>query len=164
MNRIPAVKNSLSLLFGLLISCDHGIAPVEKEEPAPVSGITGTIYYHNWPDTVINLKIIAFKEFPPQNIFEEIQTGRAVAYPPELEVSLPKFVDSSSYQLRLEPGVFEYIVVAEQRGGLFDWRAVGHHDTTITDSMPTSVTVLADSFLTGIDVTVDFNHLPIQPF
>ena len=164
MNRKWIIRQLLFFIVIWFNSCDHGLAPAEVEVPVSRSGITGQITYTNWPDSVINLKIIVFKEFPPENILVEIQSGNAIVYPPELEISLPKYVDSTAYSLLLEPGEYGYVVIAEQFGGLFDWRAVGQHDTTALDSLPTSVTVLPDSFLNGINIDVDFNNLPIQPF
>lgn len=153
----------LFLMF-LITACDHGLSPVEKEDPIMISGISGQINYINWPDTVINLKIIVFKEFPPQNILVEIQTGKAVAYPAEFSESLPRYVSESGYSIQLDPGEYGYVVVAEQYGGLFDWRAIGQYDTAPNDSLPTPITVLPDSFLADINIFVDFDNLPIQPF
>ena len=157
----------LLLVIVFLIACNHGIAPTDApDEPQNPGGISGQIYYQNWPpaEEVKNLKVIVFVEYPPDDIFNEVQSGRAIVYPSELSVSLPQFVDSSYYEVQLEPGIYEYVVVAQQYGGLLDWRAVGHYTTTNSDSVPSPVVVLSDSILPDIDIYVDFNNLPIQPF
>ena len=62
--------------------------------------------------------------------------------------------------------VYEYIVVAQQFGPavFFDWRVVGQYDTTLTDTIPTSVEVFTDSVIKGINIYVDFDSLPGQRF
>ena len=160
-------EKSWLLVVLILYACNHGIAPTgtppELKNPG---GISGYIHYQNWPppDDVKNLKLIVFLEFPPDDIFSEVLTGKAIVHPPELSESLPQFVDSSSYLLQLDPGTYEYVVIAQQYGGEFDWRAEGQYDTTLTDSLPSPVTVISDSILHDIDIYVDFNNLPIQPF
>jgi hypothetical protein len=166
---INVVKcNAITLCFviTLIYGCDHGLAPAEIKTDPGNSGLSGTITYQNWPppDSINNLKVIVFKHYPPDNIFEEVTSGRAIVYPEELSESLPQFVDSTQFTLSVEPGVYEYVVVAQQFGGLFDWRAVGQFDETPEDSLPTPVTVLANSVLQNIDIHVDFNKLPVQPF
>lgn len=151
-----------------LSRCDHGIAP-PTEETAATGTISGTIVYQNWPDlaTVKNLKIVLFKSFPPgdvADILEQVVSGAAPAYPPELNNSLPKGVDSTSYSFDLKIGIYEYVVVAQQYGGLYDWRAVGQYDVTPQDSLPSTVRIFPNSTLNDINIHVDFDHLPVQPF
>ncbi len=161
-------KCSVSLILIVIIglpACDHGIAP--PTEVLPVSGkINGTISYRNWPDlsTIRNLKVVVFTKFPPGNILEEVINGKAVVYPPELNESLPQGVETTAYTMELPAGTYEYVVVAQQFGGLYDWRAVGQYDTTPQDSLPTAIVVTGGSDIGNIDIPVDFDHLPIQPF
>ena len=161
------LEKSWLLVVIILYACNHGIAPTGTPyEPENPGGISGYIYYQNWPpaEEVKNLKLIVFLEFPPDDIFSEVQTGRAIVHPPEFSESLPQFVNSSYYFLQLDPGTYEYVVIAQQYAGLFDWRAVGQYDTTPADSFPSPVTVINDSILPDIDIYVDFNNLPIQSF
>jgi len=143
--------------------CNHGLSPI----PRP-AGISGIITYQNWPppDSIKILKLVVFRNFPPGNIIEEVQSKRAIYYPTVLTESLPQFVDSTEYRLALEPGVYEYIVIAQQYGEIIetDWRVVGQYDTTAADTLPSAITVLADSILKDININVDFMNLPIQPF
>jgi hypothetical protein len=155
----------LFVLSVTLIRCDHGIAP-PTEEQADTGVITGTITYQNWPDlaTVKNLKIVVFKSFPPGDILEEVVSGSATVYPPELNNSLPKGVDSTTYMFELDAGIYDYVVVAQQYGGLYDWRAVGQYDITPQDSLPSAIRIYPNTTLNEINIRVDFDHLPIQPF
>jgi hypothetical protein len=154
------------ILFGILLlfyACDHGIGPKEKQ-----TGISGTIYYKNWPPVVelINLKLIVFKNFPPGNIINEVLSGEAIVYPEDLSTSLPINVDSTEFILEMDSGTYEYIVVAQQYGldVYSNWRAVGHYDLTPLDSLPTEINVIEDELLQNLYIYVDFDSLPIQPF
>ncbi len=161
------LQKILLFLAILNTACDHGIAPTGAPPgPSNPGGVSGIVYYQNWPpaEEVKNLKVIVFLEFPPGNILNEVQSGRAIVHPPDISESLPQFVDSTAYSVQLEAGIYEYVVVAQQYGGLLDWRAVGQYDTTPADSFPSAIEVFSDSILSDIDIYVDFNNLPIQPF
>ncbi len=153
----------------ILVACDHGIDPGEPEVPAlNPSGISGTVFYQNWPspDSLYNLKLVIFKSFPPVDIIGEVTSGSAVAYPEESDENLPYNVDSTNYIVELDTGRYEYIAIAQQYGPgiFFDWRAVGQYDTTLHDTIPTAIRVLEDSILSNINIYVDFDSLPGQPF
>jgi hypothetical protein len=149
-----------------ILSCDHGIKPPDL--PEQKTAISGTIFYTNWPvaDSLQNLKLVIFKNFPPEDIVSEVIGGNAVAYPENLTENLPYNQDSTFYEMELEAGDYAYVVIAQQFGAdvFNDWRAVGQYDTSPADSLPTAITVVQDSVLKNIDIYVDFKNLPIQPF
>jgi hypothetical protein len=156
------------LILGFLFACDHGINPEEaKENVTKSSGISGTIYYQNWPqDNLLDLRLVVFKNYPPADIVGEVTSGEAIAYPDISMGSLPFYTDSTNYQVVLEPRLYEYIVVAHQFGPaiFFDWQVVGQYDTTLQDTIPTSIQIFSDSIISGINIYVDFDSLPGQPF
>ena len=160
------LSSCIVVCFFCLNSCDHGIEP--PKENRLITGIEGTIFYSNWPpqDSVILLKLVIFKDFPPVDILSEVINGNAIVYPELLAETIPFGQDSFSFQVQLETGTYGYIAVAQQYGpDVFnDWRAVGQYDITPADSLPSSITVTQDSLLRNIDIFVDFNNLPIQPF
>jgi hypothetical protein len=132
-----------------------------------VTGISGTIFYENWPtDSLRDLRLVVFKYYPPDSIKNEILGGRAFVYPGLTKKGLPFNVDSTNYIHELDPGEYGYVVVAQRYGSdvLADWRAVGQYDTVPADVEPSAVTVIADSLLYDIDIYVDFDNLPPQPF
>ena len=47
-----------------LAGCDHGLAPPSENQRTAISG---TITYQNWPpaDSLKDLRLVAFKEYPP---------------------------------------------------------------------------------------------------
>ena len=161
------------IVIGILIlfinSCDHGLSPPEPEKK--ITGISGTIYYQNWPpiDSLYDLRLVIFKNFPPpQDLFTEIFSGNATVYPEINKSHLPYHVDSTSFTVELSPLTYEYIAIAQQHDSIFtvqeSWRVVGQYDTILTDTIPTAVTVIQDSLLRSIDINVDFDNIPPQPF
>jgi hypothetical protein len=157
----------LFILLTFILSCDHGLGPPEENIRTAISGM---ITYQNWPvaDSLKDLRLIVFRNYPPGDIIFEITSGRAFVYPPLGAEGLEFYIDSMSYILDLAPGNYEYVVVAQQYGeDLYnDWRAVGQYDTTGTgnDSIPTAVNVIENILLDEININVDFNNLPPQPF
>lgn len=158
---------TFSVLFILLLSgCDDGLAPKVILAPQSIYGIRGTIFFKNWPpaDSVVDLRLAALKNSPSSNIFNDVIQGR-VRFSGTL---LPYGADSISYELLLaplSPGLFSYIGVAQQFGQNIrtDWRLVGVYHSAGDTLQPGTVNVPADSIVSGIDLLVDFQHLPPQP-
>jgi len=148
----------------IAVSCDHGLKPPEVE--INKTGLSGTIYYSNWPpaDSIVLLKIVFFKTFPPSNILQEVLSNNAKTYPVALDESLPINENSTYYEIELGAETYEYIVVAQQFGPdyLTDWRAVGQYNSVPGDSLPSPVSIIQDSLLRNIDIYVDFNDPPVQ--
>jgi hypothetical protein len=155
------------LLLIFLPGCDHGLEPPKENVRTAISGI---ISYQNWPppDSLLDLRLVAFKEYPPTNIFFEVTSGRAIVYPPILNEGLPLNVTDYTYIMDLPAGEYAYLVVAQQYGINItsDWRAVGQYDTTGTglDSIPTTIMLKENRVLDSINIRVDFHNLPYQPF
>jgi hypothetical protein len=162
--RIILVAILLSMFFA---GCDHGLAPPEENMRTAISGL---ITYQNWPspDSLKDLRLIVFQNYPPRDIIFEVTSGRAHVYPPLGASGLEFYVDSSRYILNLSPGHYQYVVVAQQYGdNLYsDWRAVGQYDTTgvSNDSIPSSIDVIENCITENINISVDFDNPPVQPF
>jgi hypothetical protein len=156
-------KLTLFLSLLIIIACNKGLAPPDK-----LTGFSGTIYYSNWDSagTINNLKLVVFKNYPPDDIVSEVLSGDAKAYPAELAQSLPLNIDSTSYTMNIEVGYYEYIAIAQQYGdNLYtDWRAVGQYTSSPQDSLPAPITITDEFVITDINIYVDFNNLPPQPF
>lgn len=159
-----------NLVISLLLSwkCDKGIGPKEEyssNQSLPY-GISGTVYFKNWPpeSSLVDLRLVAFKNYPPGNILEEVMQRQA-QYTETLE---PFFVDSLNYTLvltTLSPGTIEYIVVAQQYGPNIqtDWRMVGVYFANGDTTYPGIVMVPSDTIVAGININVDFLHPPVLP-
>lgn len=171
MNRFSQVFSVILLGVLLFPSCNEGIqAPPETPAgPTPgTPGFAGTITYRNWPpaDSLIDLRIVAFKNFPPGSIVTEVLSGSAIIYPPLGGPNLPFNVDTTHYFVPTPGGEYKYVVVAQQYGRVVttDWRAVGQYDLDTNLAVPSPIQVPADDTLMHVDITVDFNHRPPQPF
>jgi hypothetical protein len=153
----------------LLESCDKGLSPsAPPSQPIPMGYMSGVIRYQHWPsrDSLHDLRLVAFRVFPPSNIVNEVLLGRAVVYPPLGDTALvPFFVDSLPYQFILPAGEYQYVVVAQQYGPgvTTDWRAVGQYDLDSNLTVPSPVTVAADDTSRNIDINVDFRNPPPPP-
>jgi hypothetical protein len=151
------------LVFFLLLAlsaCDHGLEP----PPATKPGFGGRIsYVGNWPpaDSLVRLALVAFKDYPPTDIVDDVLSGRAV-----YDTALARNVDFQDYQFFTDPATFKYVVVAQQYGSnLFsDWRVIGVYSDNPSQGTPKSVVVSPETFVSGIDITVDFDHPPPQFF
>ncbi|MDH3251614.1 MAG: hypothetical protein OEM41_02415, partial [Ignavibacteria bacterium] len=104
---LPAVS-LLAITFSIT-ACNKGI----ESEPQAATGpgaMTGLVTYRNWPspDSLRDLRIVAFRSFPPVDIVTEVLQSRAVVYPPLGDTALvPFFVDSLRYKFTLEAGTYE---------------------------------------------------------
>lgn len=153
------------LLFIILLAgCDHGLSPNDAaEEP----GFGGTItLLSSWPpaDSVKDLRVVAFRNYPPQNLVLEITQGTAVY----TDTTLLPLRARIAYAIRKSTvtGPFQYIVVAQQYGNniFSDWRVVGVFSLVNDKTRPGAIDIPQGRFLTGIDIPVDFYNLPPQPF
>lgn len=145
----------------LFASCDGGLDPTQTQE---VTGyIKGTLHFkNNWPpaDSVKDIRVVAFKNYPPVGILEEVLGGSAF-YTME---SLPFFLDSTGFTIEIPepPMTVKYLVVAQQYGGLMDWRAIGVLNSGDM-TKPTEFTINKGE-KKYYDIYVDFENLPPQPF
>jgi hypothetical protein len=155
------------IISALFFHCDKGLSPDDVKSQ---SGISGTVYFQNWPspDSLLDIRLIAFRNFPPGNIRDEVLSKRAIVYPDFFTdtTTLPFYVDSLNYTMLLDPGIYEYLVFAQRYGeDLYnDWLAVGQYDTTLQDPLPTPLEVPYNQILDSIFIYVNFDSLPIQPF
>ncbi len=155
---------SLFILCVLAVGCDKGLSPITE-----VTGISGTISFENWPppDSLLDLRIVAFRQFPPQNIVTDILSQQAITYPALGDSTrIPRNIQNFDFQFTLPPDTFRYVVVAQQYGPniLTDWLAAGQYVINPADSLPSTVIIKQGRLLKDVNINVDFHHLPIQPF
>ena len=164
MGRLPAI---ILLPLIALTGCDHGLGPVGQT--IPEGHMSGVIRYSNWPplDSLLDMRLVAFRVFPPANIVDEVLLGRAFVYPPLGDTALtPFFVDSLRYSVTLPSGQYKYVVVAQRFGpDLYaDWRPVGQYDLDTNLAVPSPVTIAPNDTSGDIDIHVDFRNPPPPPF
>jgi hypothetical protein len=156
----------------LALRCDKGLAP--QAETTTFTGISGTIFFQNWPpaDSLVDLRLVAFKKFQPkftaQDIFIQILSDppEAFTYPGLSDTTrIPADVDKFDFDFELPAGTYEYLVVAHRYGPdiLADWQAAGQYDVD-ADSLPSPITVTEGKVIQNVLISVDFHDLPMQPF
>ncbi|MFN0157889.1 MAG: hypothetical protein ACKVRP_07440 [Bacteroidota bacterium] len=153
----------------LFVSCNEGLSPSSTTPPTPTGNVSGVVRFTNWDSagTVVDIRLVLFRNFPPNDIVGEVIGGQAVVYPVLGAGALVPFgADSIQYNLELAVGTYQYVAIAQQFGpnNLADWRAVGQYDLDTNLTVPTSIVITVDDTTSGIDVNVDFDNLPPPPF
>jgi hypothetical protein len=160
------------LLLFVLTSCEQGLAPESPPQQGTSDhGIAGTIYFQNWPppDSVKNLAIVAFREYPQGDLLSEVLRQN----PPFILISppdIPYGASDTAYILVFDsspPGMYEYIAIGQRFGPeLFNsnhWRVAGVYYSPGDTTQPGSVLVSENIIVQGIDIYVDFNNPPPPP-
>ena len=164
-NRIVLISLFVVLII-YFYGCNEGLAPPEPNSKTSISGkITYKGGIDNWPpvDSVYGIRVVAFKNYPPQDIINEIISGNAYF----TEESLAFYTDSSSFYIEINdpPVELQYIVVAWQYDSLItSQKAAGVYTLTGDVNNPSKLNVQKGNAYKNIDINVDFKNLPPQPF
>ncbi len=153
-------------VLGLFIAgCDKGISPVVAK-----TGFSGTVYFMNAPasDPILDLRVVAVPYYPIDTSVNTLITkilGGTIPFSP----SLPLNVDSgfvANYEFNVPAKEYDYVAIVQRYGidYFHDWRVLSFYGFDSTSSVPKTVTVQNGEFLSNINMTVDFHHLPPQPF
>ncbi|MGO9480239.1 MAG: hypothetical protein ACLP05_00465 [Candidatus Kryptoniota bacterium] len=156
-------------LSSFISGCGHGLEPPPAELVQP--GFGGTVYFENWPhppaDSVYDIRVVAFYNYPPQSIITAVLDGQVQVFPTIGIGTTPKlFVDSMSYSFKVaSPTVFRYVAVAMEYGpnDEADWKAVGAYGYSHGVGAPDSVVIPPNTYVNGIDINVDFKNPPPNP-
>ena len=152
------------LLSALIFSCQEGL---EVPEYIPESYIRGTITYKGgadtWPDSVVAIRVGAFKNDKPESFQDEVLSGNVYV---DFN-SLPLRVDTTSWEIKIDdpPVELKYIVVALQSSNdIFKQQVVGVYSITGDKTSPSWIKVEVGESVNNINIEVDFDNLPPQPF
>ena len=155
-NRSTLLATMLVLL--LVMACsDHGLKPVTD------SFIAGKITYVGgaaaWPDTTEWVRIAAFNRVPRS-------TTEILLNPPTFSDTLPQFVTTYDYRLKVPAGSYEWIVLAwKPKLKIFSNPTYSGLDTLgiyFDPANPTqygAVTISEGQTVNGIDIVADFARL-----
>ncbi len=159
------IKIVIFALFLVLTACNEGLTPPEKEQQ---TFLNGTVHFingiSNWPpeDSCKAVRIVAFKNYPPQDIIKELSEGNAYF----TMNSLPLFVDSSSFSLEIKnaPVELKYIVAAMQfTNDITSQKVIGVWSLNENKFEPSSINIEKGKSY-SINIDIDFSNLPPQPF
>jgi hypothetical protein len=157
------------VLIVSLPSCDKGLQPTSETLAPPETGaFAGLITFQNWQvaDSLYDIRLVAFRVFPPGDIVNEVLQGRAVIYPSiGGDQLVTRNTDSLQYTVVAPAATYPYVAVAQQFGPdvFMDWRAVGQYDLDTILTEPSPVVVAVDDTLRDVDIHVDFANLPPSP-
>lgn len=155
---------SIVFLILFLNGCQEGLTPEFGKKEANIYGklivVSGV---NSWPppDSAIELRVVAFKEYPPKDIIGEILSGSAY-----FTDTLPRFIDTIPFSLRIDtpPVELKYIVGALRYGSIVEWKVIGVYTMDTSSKKPATIYVKKGDIISNINIFVDFNNLPEQPF
>lgn len=156
---------NLILLFVVIVSCDEGLKPPDKSGK---SYIAFNFFYvggvEKWPDSteMKAMRFVAFKSYPPKDILQDVIDGEAYF----TFLSLPLYVESSSKLIEIPdtPQKLEYLVAAWQyMDSLSAQKVAGVYTESGDNTKPSSI-FLDKGDTAIIDIFIDFENLPPQPF
>ncbi len=162
---------AISVLLLTIFGCNQELGPLH--EP---SGFSGVIRFRHWPpaDSIREMRLVAFTELPTDSagVIPSLIAGKAAVYPPVTQDYIPALVDSFPFEFTTESGTnlqvaeYPYVAVMYQYGPniLSDWRPAGVYAAGTGSVDPTPVRVLLHRIAPGIDIDVDFSHLPPIPW
>jgi hypothetical protein len=168
---LPALHSITTIMISALLiftACeDHGLAPTAPEDQqSQEPGFGGRILVKSaWspPDSLIDLRVVAFRNYPPGNIIEEVAAERAI-----ISETLNFNQDTLYYKINTGDlsETFQYITVAQRYADniTLHWRAVGVYTLSGDPDAPSSVVLNGSNFVPDVNIEIDFYNLPPQPF
>lgn len=152
----------IAFLIPILQSCG-GLEPIPAEQKTLIKGTINFVDDNeNWPpqDSIFDMRVIAFKNYPPADLIGDIINGLAYY----TNDSLPLYQKSVDFQIEITdpPQTLEYIVVAYQYGSIMEWKAAGVFSLDNDPRKPTAIATERGKQY-SILINVDFKHLPPQP-
>ncbi len=160
---IGSILLGLSVMF---LSCyeGHGLSA-----PGNIPGIQGRVtFVGEWPDSTKTVNIIALKTYPrgitnldslKDFLFNAFLSGELW-----LEDPIPRHVDYYYYKMDLDPGEYEFVLVAwfPNLPGM-DWiygvKELGAYYKDYDQELPSSVSVFPNIMTDGIDIIADFTNI-----
>jgi hypothetical protein len=146
--------------FILLISCyqGQGLSP-----PGNISGIEGRISFIGaWPDSTKDVWVVVFKNYP-EKITDELALIQFVLDNFVDSTAVPLLVNQYEYQMRLDPGVYGWILVAwfpDIENWFMGVKELGaYYKDPDLEEIPTSFNVESGIMLEGIDIVADFANI-----
>ncbi len=144
-----------------LSSCDKGLEPLGEDKTAKLN--VRVSFVNDWPkkDSVIGLRVAAFKLPPSESLLQEISNGNATISDLITDYNInSKNIEFIYSDLPLN---LMYIVVAWQyESDLTSQRIVGVYNTS-NKNVPGTINLNFGETV-NIDIEVDWNDFPPQPF
>lgn len=153
-----------------LSGCDQsGLNPNEYQEP----GFSGSITFTGTippPSTLRDLRVVAVPYYPIDTLVSDfilkiLSPVKIIAYSDDLSKNV-SVETATQYQVFALPKTYYYIAVAQLFSEKIfeDWRVIGIYGYSENSPNPAPVVVVDGKMTKNINITVDFDHVPPQPF
>jgi hypothetical protein len=140
----------------------HGLSPTAPESG---SGIKGRVYFKGtWPDSTNQVFVIVSKTYPKgitsrdsllAFVFQNLQNGNIL-----IGDTIPNFVSIYDYQVNLQPGKYEWVLVAWIPDDLFGLKEVGaYYRNPGNQLLPSPIDVIPGVVIEGLNIEADFNNI-----
>lgn len=145
----------------VLTSCQSGLNPEIQKNSKLMGKLIFTSERESFPpaDSIKDMRVVAFKTYPPTNVVADVLTGNAYFTDQTLDYSQ----DTVDFEITIpEPPVeLKYIVAGYQYGTIMEWRVIGvYHQNN--DSISSLNIDKGKNY--EIEIFVDWKNLPPQPF
>jgi hypothetical protein len=137
----------------------HGLSPTA---PDSGSGIKGRVYFKGtWPDSTNRVFVIVSKTYPKgitdrdsllAFVLQNLNNGNIL-----IGDTVPNFVGTFDYQVSLQPGRYEWVLVAWFPADLFGVKELGAYYRDPGDQiLPTPIDVIPGVVIEGLNIEADF--------
>ena len=169
---VKKLLHYLIFLFPIIfaVGCNPGITPATAAEENQTAGFSGTITFKgNWSSDIKRTLLVVFKDPLTSAASFNIFNVGYISHP------IPNNVNSFSFStavdsgfIPISAGTFSYVAVAQSKKDTLsinraDWNVVGIYYANGDTTQPGKLTIPVNSFVTGINITCDFNKPPVQP-
>jgi hypothetical protein len=154
------------LLCGLLpfFSCYHGNG-LSPTAPDSGSGIKGRVYFKGtWPDSTNRVFVIVSKTYPKgitdrdsllAFVLQNLNEGNLL-----IGDTIPNFVGTFDYRVSLQPGRYEWVLVAWFPADLFGVKELGaYYRDPENQILPSPIDVIPGVVIDGLNIEADFMNV-----
>lgn len=139
----------------------HGLSP--NPQDSNFTGIRGHItFVGTWPDSTKEVRVAVLDKYPLGVTHPDSLMGFVLRHLVTFSDTIPRFVQSYDYELALEPGTYEWVLVAwfpDIPLYLLGVKELGAYYRNPGASIPTPIRVLPGVVVEGIDIVADFNNV-----
>ena len=158
-----------SILLGsfiLFLSCykGHGLSA-----PGNIPGIQGRVtFIGEWPDSTKTVNIVALKTYPKDisnlDSLKDFLFGALLSGELWLGEPIPLHLDYYYYKMDLEPGEYEFVLVAwfpdlPGTDWIYGVKELGAYYKKYDQELPSSISVFPNIMTDGIDIIADLTNI-----
>lgn len=139
----------------------HGLSP--NPQDSNFTGIRGHItFVGTWPDSTKEVRVAVLAKYPVGITHPDSLMGFVLQNLVAFSDTIPRFVHAYDYELVLEPGAYEWVLVAwfpDIPLYLLGVKELGAYYRNPDFPIPTPIRVLPGVAVEGIDIVADFKNV-----